>query len=329
MFCIIVYREKKTALNDSSSRLSCEDLNLILERIKTLKYTESTKKMYQIVWRKFNHFLLMLDYIPKEWETRMSLFSAHLFEQGIQSATLKSYYFMIKSTLVDDGYRWSDDKVILHTLTRVCKRQNDRLTTRLPIHKKLLEVLLFELERVFSDQPFLETMYKAFFLIAYYGMFRVGELATGSHPVRAKDVHIAQNKDKIMFILYTSKTHNKAMRPQKIKISALEQHSSRYFCPFKASREYLAIRGNYRNDSDPFFIYRDQTPVTPQHVHSVLRKTLSALNLNHKLYNMHSIKIGRTSDMLNYGYSVEQIRLVGHWRSNAVYNYIRTNIKYV
>ena len=77
-------------------------------------------------------------------------------------------------------------------------------------------MLLFELECIFATRPFLGRMYKAFFLVAYYGMFRVGELASGNHPVKAKDIHIAQNKDKIMFVLYDSKhitkqcTHKKS-----------------------------------------------------------------------------------------------------------------------
>ena len=191
-------------------------MELILEKIKSLQYWESTKKMYLMVWRKFNNFMLRLDFKPKSWEARISLFGAHLFQQGIQSQTLKSYFSAIKTTLKDDGYKWNDDEVVLSSLTRACKLENDTFVPHLPIHKRLLEILLFELERIFSKQPFLEMLYKAFFLTAYYGMFCVGELASGSHPVRAKDVHIAKNKNKLLFVLYSSKTHNKGMKPQKI-----------------------------------------------------------------------------------------------------------------
>ena len=88
----------------------------------------------------------------------MSLFGTYLFDQGVQSSTLKSYYSAIKSTLVDDGYKWSDDIVVLHSLTKACKKKNDRLMPWLPIHNKLLEMLLFELECIFATQPFLERM---------------------------------------------------------------------------------------------------------------------------------------------------------------------------
>ena len=111
---------------------------------------------------------------------------------------------------------------------------------------------------MFDTQPYLRCMYQTFFILSYYGLFRVGELASGSHPVRAKNVHVAMNKDKIRFILYTSKTHGLELKPQKIKISAVSSKSSvkntkpnsigHQFCPFQLSCEYLAIRGNYVND---------------------------------------------------------------------------------
>ena len=60
---------------------------------------------------------------------------------------------------------------------------NDQIQTRLPIHRNLLEILLFELERIYTDQPYLEILYKDLFILAYYGLFRVGELTQGPHTI--------------------------------------------------------------------------------------------------------------------------------------------------
>ena len=303
-------------------------MELILERIKSVQYRESTKKMYLMVWQKFSEFVMKLDDRPPTWEGRACLFGAHLFEQGIQSQTLKSYFSAIKATLQDDGYPWNSEKVVLGTLTKACRLVNDTFVPRFAICKNLLEMILFELERIYSNQPFLECLYQTILLVAYYGMFRVGEIASGTHPVKAKDVHIAKNKNKILFVLYSSKTHNKGMKPQKIKISSLNpnDHRIRYFCPFEASREYLAIRGNYVSDCDPFFVLRDNSPVLPAQLRSVLRKALSAMNINPSVYNFHSLRIGRATDMFQFGHTIEEIKIVGRWKSNAVYNYIRASV---
>ena len=297
----------------------------ILESLKNRQNRETTNKNYLAIWRQFNNFVIKLDKRPESWEDRASLFGAYLVERGVQSQTLKSYISAIKRILLDDGYTWNNDKMLLNTLTKACKMVNDRVKIRLPIQIGLLEMMLFEIQRAYGKQPYLESMYKAFFILSYYGMFRVGELATGDHALKACDVHIGQNKKKMLFILYSSKTHGKEALPQKIKITANANNilHKRHFCPFKVSREYLAIRGNYKNETDPFFVFSNNEPVTPSQVREVLRTTLSSLTLNPLMYDCHSFRFGRTSDMVLMNYSLTEVRLAGRWRSNVVYKYIK------
>ena len=153
---------------------------------------------------------------------------------------------------MDDGYPWDDQKVLLGSLTKACKIINDKVYTRLPIQCSLLEMILFEIHRIFGDQGqiFLQTMYKALFALSYYGMMRISEVTVSDHVVKAKDVHSAQNKDKLLLMLYSSKTHSRGMRPQKIKITLnLTEKSGFYtkrnFCPFKLVNDYMAMRGGF------------------------------------------------------------------------------------
>ena len=50
-------------------------------------------------------------------------------------------------------------------------------------------------------------LYMALFSTAYFGLFRVGELTASKHVVKAVNVRIGQNKNKILFILDSSKMH--------------------------------------------------------------------------------------------------------------------------
>ena len=128
---------------------------------------------------------------------------------GLQSATVRSYASAVKSVLKADGYPWDDQKVLLNTITKACKLVNDIVTIRLPISGGLLDMILFELERHFGSgkqpQPYLEIMYKTLFSLGYYGLLRVGELTTGSHPIKARDIHVGENKDKMLILLCSSK----------------------------------------------------------------------------------------------------------------------------
>ena len=177
----------------------------------------------------------------------MSLFGAYLTSKGTQYSTIRSYVSAIKHILKVDKYEWDDNKVLLSAITRACKIKNDVLRTRLPIHIGLLEMLLFEVNWEFQDQPYLRCLYLAMFAIAYYGMFRIGELAMGIHSIRVKDVHISSNKNKMLIVLYTSKRHGEESPPQKIKLTEIDKgiKTIRHFCPFKLMHNFIRFCGGY------------------------------------------------------------------------------------
>ena len=252
------------------------------------------------------------------------MFGAYLVDKGIQSSTLKSYFSAIKHVLKQDGYIWSDSRAILSSLVRGCKLENDRVKIRLPIHKGLMELLLFELERYYSDspQPYLECLYQTIICLGYYGMLRVGEMTLSDHTIKASNVHVGNNKDKILLVLYTSKTHGQESGPQKIKVSAIptknnRTNTTRFFCPVKLVIHYMKVRGSYQTDSEPFFIFSDGMPVKPHQLRQVLRNLLNNLGLDGSLYDVHSLRGGRTSDLEKFGYSIDQIKAMGRWKSKC------------
>ena len=154
------------------------------------------------------------------WEDRITLFVGYLIQEGKQSSMVKSYVSAIKTVLRDDGLKILEDKYLISSLTKACRLINDQFRTRLPIQKGMLVVLLEKVEEIYHQQPYLSLMYHTLFSTAYLGLFRVSELTEGQHPVLAKDVHIASNKRKLLFILRSSKTHGRWAKPQLIKISS-------------------------------------------------------------------------------------------------------------
>ena len=187
------------------------------------------------------------------------------------------------------------------------------MTPRFPIRGKMLEMILFEIERLCNKQYYLEVMYKTLFLISFYGFLRIGEATFGNHVLKAKNVHLGLNKNKIFLLLYTSKTHNKGSKLQEIKIVANDpnywQHKKkRFFCPFKMTTTYLKLCGAYENDNDPFFVFRDNSPVRPHHARLMLKTAISKLNLDDTLYNFHSLRISMATEMTRLGCPIEVIK---------------------
>ena len=99
------------------------------------------------------------------------------------------------------------------------------------------------------------------------------------HVLKATHVNIAQNKNKLLLILYSSKTHGPESPPQQIKITEVDAATRKakcFFCPFVSTRTYLQLRGGYTDTSEQFYIFGDRAPVKPCHVRNLLKQLLIA-----------------------------------------------------
>ena len=305
----------------------------LIERLKSRTVRSTTAKNYLSILRHFNKFIIRQDYKPNSWEDRVAIFCAYLIQKGLQSSTIKSYISAIKTVLRDDGYSWDEQRGVLSSLTQACRLQNDEIKCRLPIQKGLLNLIFFELQKVLPSQVYLFILHRALFALAYFGLMRIGELTEvpGMHAVKASNIHMGTNKNKIKLVLYTSKTHGKESYPQKIKIHAAESYdikkarNGQLFCPFKLVNDYLILRAQFPEVSlqQNLFLFRDGSLVYPHYARKVLRDCLKNLGLDPSLYDCHSFRIGHTCDMYKDNIPFSKICTAGHWRSNAVYKYLR------
>ena len=281
----------------------------------------------------FSKFFLKLDIKPLKWEDRIVLFTGYLINEGRRAGTVKSYISAIKSVLLEDGIRVSVDKYILNSLTKACRYHNHKVKLKLPIQKVLLHSILKQVDKKFggdsNPQPYLQSLYKAMFISAYYGLLRVGEVAQGDHPVLVTDALIGTNKDKILFILRTSKMHWLDDKPQSVMISSEGSKSSsngsnhKTFCPFRILRDYIDRRPKFWDENEPFFTYRDRSGVKSQTISKILKEAVKDSGLNPQHYSMHGFRAGRSVDLLELGVSVETIKKLGRWKSNSIFTYLK------
>ena len=202
----------------------------------------------------------------------------------------------------------------------------------------MLCVLLEEIEKKYkpNNQIYLSLLYKTLLLTMYFGLFHSCELTVtpSGHTVKVTDVQIGFNKKKFMFILRSSKTHSKGNQPQIIKISSStskdglweERKSHRSLqlpCPYQLLREYVNARIPYKSNTEKFFVFRDGSPVTAQNLRKIFKSILFSAGFDNKLYSLHSIRSGCAGDLLKLGLSVDTIKKVGRWKSNAVFRYLK------
>ena len=137
-------------------------------------------------------------------------------------------------------------------------------------------------------------------------------------------------------MLHTSKTHGRNSAPQMIKISSSRMGSQcqknrirntnhiEAPCPFELLQAYSKIRGGFIRPTEPFLVFSDRSPVTPRHLSSCLKYILHCAGFQENLYGSHSLRVGRTCNLFKLGLSVETIKKLGRWKSNAVFRYLRT-----
>ena len=165
---------------------------------------------------------------------------------------VKSYISAIKAVLFNGGIKVQNDQILLTALTQACKQCNDHICIKLPISRDILRLLLNAVDDIFgtdNQQLYLQVLYKAMFSTAYFGLFRIGEITQSPHVLKAIDVHTGVNKKKMMFVLHSSKTHNKGMKPQIIKITSTELRNHKHnnknmeqYCPFAMLTEFIQLR---------------------------------------------------------------------------------------
>ena len=248
---------------------------------------------------------------------------------------IRSYISAIRAVLQENDIELNENKFLLTSLTRACHLINDNVYTRLPIYSDLLGLIIKKLQRNLHDQPYLSILYCAILSAGYFGLLRIGELTQSPHVILARDRQIGDNKDKILFVLRLSKTHDKGNHPQFVKLTRSSSKTDRQqiekqkhmnkliVCPFKLIKRYLEVRKKATRVDEQFFIFSDGSAVCAWHVRNVLKLVIRLIGINPDLYSCHSLRIGRASDLLRMGCSAETVKKIGRWRSNAVFRYFK------
>lgn len=266
-----------------------------------------------------------MDRIPGNWEDRLIVYVTGLVHvKKLYSSTIQSYISGIKKLLDIEQIPFNVDKATLKALVRVSKLENDKVKTRLPINKRMLHVLLDQINDYYLNkgQPYLASLYRAMCSLAYHGLLRVGEITESKDNVFVKDVTSSIKTKELQIILRSSKTHGRGDKPKIIQtpfraenLKPINLHSMgedfRY-CPCKIITHYgKEIRGKSISDNEPFFVYADGSPVKAAQFRSMLKLMIKQMHIDETLYNTQSFRIGACSDLFKRGANLSQLMIWG------------------
>ena len=287
----------------------------------TLTLAPSTSQVYRRAWslcqecmQELGLSFITIQNLPMSTSLVLTYLS-YLNIKGLAPSTITTYIsaisFVHKMNSLPDP---TNLFVVQKLLAAINKMQGNR-DSRLPITQFILNRLLESTEFVVSNQ-YHKKLIRAMFALAFYGLFRIGEITiqtSGVIPLTFEQVQLLEDR---LVLSITHFKNNKSNKPFDIVIHKIGGK----FCPFAIMLDYLNVRGNL---SGPLFCFVNQKHVPRNFFTSKLKSCLNFCGLNTKLYLSHSFRIGGASFLASLGMSDVQIKLMGRWSSDTFLRYIR------
>ena len=187
------------------------------------------------------------------------------------------------------------------------------LFARRPIDKKLLQKLLNNLYCI-DLSTYDINMYSLMYYFMYRCALRVSEVCStrsSEHMILFRNVAYCRESNTITIRLLSYKHSNKVSPLLKLPCN---KKLKMIFCNYVKHR---------CNANEAFFLNCDGSLVKRSQLVHIMKHQLASLAYDPALYNTHSFRIGRATDLATKGYSEAQIAIRGRWKSNAYKKYIK------
>ena len=249
----------------------------------------------------------------------VALFVAFLHRRGLKATSIASYISAIgyahKLASVSDPTQ----SAIVQKAVMSLKSKGHSLDTRSPITLSVLQTLIDSLNSA-SFPNFDKALMQAVMTVAFYGLFRIGELLAttgGAAQFRVIQLRDVTFSVKGMVIVVRNYKHNHRGATPSIPLAAQQFPNP---CPVQSLQQFLKLRGN---KPGPLFAFPSGFAIHRSHFDSRLLTLTSLCRLDTAALKGHSFRIGGATLAAAKGFSDAQIRALGRWRSDAFKKYIR------
>ena len=248
------------------------------------------------------------------------MYISHLHTLHYKSSTIKTHLSAISFMLQTVSLPNHTKTFTVQKQLQYFQKTDTPPSKRKPINVALLTELISSLTHLL-DSRYERYLYSAIFACMYHGALRVGEVCyntSTTHTLQCDNLKIVNYKrEKCLRIQFVSHKHSHHSP------TPLLLHSNKYnHCPVLSYSKYTRLRVH---NTGPAFLLPSGSPVLRRHICHILNQSLTFLGYNHKHYNTHSFRIGKTTDLVSQGHSYPNIALIGRWKSNAFLNYIKPN----
>lgn len=250
----------------------------------------------------------------------LSQFIAVCHYRKLKASTITSYISAISYIHKLHGIVNPTESFLIKKLLHGLRRHNNP-DKRRPFTLNNLQELISALKTTVADQ-FTRICMRAMFLMAFFGLFRVGEIAHSPKGYRnvimRNDVAFNYTRSKISSLSITLR-HFKHSQGQTATIP-LSRQSVKTLCPVRALIRYLKAAPGL---TGPLFVDVTGLPITTTTFRSTLRSCVIVCHLDPQFFTAHSFRIGGATHAHQNNMSIPQIQKLGRWKSTAYLKYIR------
>jgi hypothetical protein len=301
--------------------VDAEDLKLEADRLVNAALASNTRRAYNAGTDSIYNFHQLMGYemvwpVPLD---KMVQYVAFLSKKGLAACSVNTYLAGISNKHKLLNCPDSTQNFIIRRMVAGMARGQIRKDVRAPITIDILRKIVPALDYI-CHSSFESVMFRASFVLAFFGFFRISELVAQSascsdRALQSQDVVVNVAKELHVTIRY-SKT-DQLGRSTNLVIKKIEGDS---ICPVNAMIGYIAVRPAIVG---PLFCHYNHAPLTRYQFSTVLQRALTFAGIDTGLFSSHSFRIGCSTTAYMNGVSTDEIKRMGRWDSEAYKLYIR------
>ena len=248
-------------------------------------------------------------------------FLRHLHkDKGLRSSTICK----VARSAVGDLHRFEVAQPHSTTIVeQVCKiikaKAKGAKPRKEPIRSAIVSALVTQLDLLDDDSLMTATM----MIFSYKGFLRSSECTSlGEADVWLETILVQGLPTKVLFI-FIEKSKTDQERVGHTVVLGMDIKNP-WKCPV---RHFRALRGRRRKGAKSFFHNRKGGQLPPKNVNVRLKKLCTLAGLDPKKYSSHGLRAGGATEAAANGIRTHLIKRHGHWKSSAVYIYIRDDVE--
>ena len=163
-------------------------------------------------------------------------------------------------------------------------------------------------------------IFKAGFLILLYAGLRQSELFVLKKSSYDPKYNLSRGDVQLKgdSIVIKIKWAKNLRRFDKSKQVILKRSNNSELCPVMATYNMLTLIPT-KTPQDPFFMFRDRTPIPVNFVKKLWKQILVKINMDTRQYSLHSLRKSLASLAVQQGVNIEQLRAFVGWESRSAH----------